>query len=395
MEMVSFRRSRSAAAPISGTPVTGPVRFVRHASDLDSLRAGDVALIDMPDIDARQASALMASGVQLVLNTASSASGRIPNRGPSQLSEAGITLVDLADPGIWKLVHNGDVIEVEDGQVRRDGTIIVTGVPIDSERSRERLAEAQSGLASRLDSLAANATDHIQREQSMLLDGARVPRVRTPLRGRAAVVVSAGYDAAEDLAALKRFIAANDPLLIGAGPGADVLLKAGHTPHLVIGALENLSDRAIKVSGEVVVTTASGRVDGPERLERHGKEVVTFISTGSDDDLAILLADTNQASVIVHVGAPPTLSELLERPPSDAARLFVARLRAGSKLVDAKSVNQLSTRPMSWWPVLLLMLVGVVAVAVAIAVTPAGQDWIERLDVSFDSAGAWIKGLFS
>lgn len=392
--MVRLRRSVPRPAPAPGTHV-GPVRFVRRADDLSSLRAGDVALIDIPDIDARIARALIDSGAKVVLNTAASASGRIPNRGPSQLSGAGITLIDVPDQAIWTLLRNGDVVEIQDGQIRRDGAIVVAGVPIGSDQSRDLLAEAESGLATRLDSLAANATDHIQREQAMLLDGARVPHLRTSLRRRPTIVVSAGYDAVEDLADLKRFIAGNDPVLIGAGPGADVLLQAGYTPHVVVGALENLSDRVIKSSGEVVVTTASGHIVGPERLERHGKEIVTFVSTGSDDDLAILLADTNQAGVIVHVGAPPTLAEFLERPPGDVARMFVARLRAGSKLVDAKSVNQLASRPMSWWPLVLLVLAGVVAVAVAISVTPTGQDWIDRLGVSFGSLGSWIEGLYS
>ena len=384
--MVRLRRSAPTPAPTPGTHV-GPVRFVRKDADLATLRPGDVALVEMPDIDARRARALIDSRVKVVLNTAASASGRIANRGPSQLSTAGIDLIDVPDQAIWSLLRNGDVVEIEDGQVRRDGTIVIAGVPIGSDESRDLLAEAESGLATRLDSLAANATDHIQREQAMLLDGARVPHLRTSLLRRPTVVVSAGYDAVEDLAQLKRFIAGNDPVLIGAGPGADVLLGAGYTPHIVVGALENLSDEAIKSSGEVVVTTASGRIAGPERLERHGKEIITFVSTGSDDDLSILLADTNQAGVIVHVGAPPTLAEFLERPPGDVARMFVARLRAGSKLVDAKSVNQLASRPMSWWPLVLLLLAGALAVAVAITVTPAGQDW-------FDSLGSWIEGLY-
>lgn len=390
--MSRFRRSTPAPEPGA---LIGPVRFVRQDADFASLRGGDIVLVHMPDLGARHAHALIDSGVRAVLNTAASASGRVPNRGPSQLSTAGIILVDVADEAVWTLLRNGDVVQIADGQILRDGTVIIGGVTIDQDQSRDMLAEAESGLATRLDSLAANATDHIQREHAMLFDGARVPHLRTPLRQRPAVVVSAGYDAVEDLGQLKRFIGNNDPVLIGAGAGAEILLAAGYTPHIVVGAMENLTDRMLRSSGEVVVTTASGRVSAPERLERHGKEIVLFVSTGSDDDLAILLADTNQASVIVHVGAPPTLAEFLERPPSDVARMFVARLRAGSKLVDAKSVNHLSTHTMSWWPVALLMLAGALAVAVAITVTPAGQDWFDRLRDVFSAGNTWITGTWT
>lgn len=383
-------RKTTPVAPAGG--IVGPVRFARRDSDLSSLRPGDVALVQMPELDVRQARALIDRQVQAVLNSAASSSGRIPNQGPSILAAAGVRLIDIADDAIWTQLKSGQTVQIDGGTVLRDGALVATGLELDEAHTRTALAEAESGLATRLDSLTANATDHIQREQAMLLDGAQVPHLRTKVRRRPAVVVSYGYDATNDLASLKRFIRDNDPVLIGAGPGADVLLEAGHTPHLLVGAIENLSDRAIRSSGEVVVTTVTGDVDGPERLERHGKEIVTFVSTGTDDDLAILLADTNEASVIVHVGAPPNLTAFLERPPAEVARMFVARLRAGSKIVDAKSVGQLAPRPTSWWPYALLVLAGVVAVAVAITVTPSGQDWIDRLGDAVGLSGTWIEG---
>jgi uncharacterized membrane-anchored protein len=184
-------------------------------------------------------------------------------------------------------------------------------------------------------------------------------------------------------------------VLIGAGAGADVILKAGLRPGIVVGALDNLSDKAIKVSGEVVVTTSSGTVDRPERLERHGKEIVTFVSSGSDDDLAIILADTNDAAVIVHVGGPASLTQFLERPPSDAARMFVARLRAGAKIVDARSVRHFTAQHFPLWPVLLLLVAGIVALAVAVGVTPVGQDWFDSIGDRLSDLRSWIEGLIS
>jgi uncharacterized membrane-anchored protein len=159
--------------------------------------------------------------------------------------------------------------------------------------------------------------------------------------------------------------------------------------------MENLSDKAIRAAGEVVVTTTSGRVEMPERLEKHGKAVSTFVSTGADDDLAILLADTNEAAVIVHVGGPADLSQFLDRPPTEAARMFVSRLRAGSKIVDAKAVHHFSTDRMPLWPIVLLLLAGVAAVVAAVAVTPVGNDWFDSVGSQLSDLGTWIKGLFS
>ena len=391
--MAIRKHNRPSSPQVTG--VAGTVRFVRRDRDVASLREGDIAVVDHPELDSRQAQELIDRRVRAVLNAARSSSGRVPNVGPQMLSRAGILLVDIASDTVWSKLKNGERVRIEDGKVLRDEIVVVTGTELDESRTATALANAESGLATRLDSLAANATDHIQREQTMLLDGARVPRIRTKLRGRAVVVVSKAYDDEADLRGLRRYIRDDDPVLIGAGAGADVLLKAGYVPSIVVGNLENLSDAAIRAAGEVVVTTSSGTVDTPERLERHGKEVVTFVSTGADDDLAIVLADTNEAAVIVHVGAPATLSKFLERPPSEVARMFVARLRAGSKIVDAKAVNHFTSQRFAMWPVLLLLAAGVAAVAVAIAVTPVGNDWFDSLGDRLVDLGTWIKGLFS
>ncbi|WP_423851919.1 putative cytokinetic ring protein SteA [Aeromicrobium sp.] len=375
--------------------VVGTVRLARSRRLIAALRAGDVAVVDLPELDAREAQQLIDQRVRAVLNASRSSSGRVPNVGPQMLSRAGILLVDVPSDEIWSKLKNGERVRIEDGRILRQEIVVLTGVELDEARATSDLAQAESSLATKLDSLSANASDHIQREQSMLLAGANVPRLRTKLRGRAVVVVSRAYDDAADLRGLRRYINDSDPILIGAGPGADVLLKAGYEPAIVVGHLDHLSDAAIRAAGEVVVSTASGTVDRPERLERHGKEIVTFVSSGSDDDLAILLADTNEAAVIVHVGAPPTLSTFLERPPADVARMFVARLRAGAKIVDAKAVIHFTSKRHALWPALLLLVAGVVSVAVAIAVTPVGQDWYHSLGGQLADLGTWIKGLFS
>lgn len=387
--------NRNTPLPADGNGLVGTVRLARRENDVSSLRKGDIAVVDQPELDARQAQKLIDRGVRAVLNTSPSSSGRIPNVGPSRLSRAGITLVDVAGDGIWSRLKSGQRVRIQGGRVYKGEILVATGTELSEDRTTSDLAAAESGLSTRLDSLAANATDHLQREHAMLIGGARVPHLRTKLRGRVAVVVSRAYDDKADLRGLRRYIRDNDPVLIGAGPGADVLLAAGYTPQIVVGSVGTLSDRAIRAAGEVVVTTVSGRVDMPDRLERHGKDIATFVSTGSDDDLAIVLADTNEAAVIVHVGAPPTLSAFLQRPPAEVARMFVARLRAGPKIVDAKSVHHFSAQRMAAWPVILLLAAGVAAVAAALAITPVGQEWFDSLGSQLTNIGSWIEGLFA
>ena len=391
--MVTWRRKTPLPPDAKG--VVGSVRHARLDSDIVALREGEVAVVNLPDLDSRQAQALIDGHVAAVLNASRSSSGRAPNTGPQMLARAGILLIDVTSEDVWARLKPGELVRIEAGQVYRDEVLVASGVELDEKRTATDLQAARDGLATRLDSLAANATDHIHHEHAMLMTGAQVPRLRTKLKGRPVVVVSRGYDDVADLKGLRRFIRENDPVLIGAGPGADILIKGGLTPSIVVGALDHISDAAIKVSGEVVVTTVSGMVDGPERLERHGKQIVTFTSTGSDDDLAIILADTNEAAVIVHVGAPSSLTKMLERPPGEAARMFVARLSAGSKIVDAKAVHHLSSRRHAVWPVVLLLVAGAVALAVAVGITPVGQGWYDSIGDLLSDLGSWIKGLFT
>ncbi|MFI5427855.1 putative cytokinetic ring protein SteA [Aeromicrobium sp. UC242_57] len=375
--MAIWKRKKALPADVKG--VVGTVRFVRRDSDSKSLSEGEIALVEHPDLDARQAQILIDRRVRGVLNAAASSSGRTPNLGPQMLAQSGILLIDITSDDIWTRVKSGDEVRIEDGRVFRDEVLVASGAEIDAIKADEALAAAKDSVSNRLDALAANAADHIHREQVMLLTGATVPELRTQLAGRPVIVVSRAYDDVSDLRGLRRYIHDHDPVLIGAGAGADVLIDAGYTPSVVIGSLDNISDQAIRTSGEVVVTTSSGTVESPERLERHGKQIVTFVSSGSDDDLAIVLADTHEAGVIVHVGGPATLTDFLERPPSESARMFVARLRAGSRLVDAKSVHHFTSQRLALWPVLLLFVAAVAAVAVAVSVTPVGQDWFDSL----------------
>nr|MCW2728160.1 hypothetical protein [Aeromicrobium sp.] len=388
-------RKRKKSLPPDAKGVVGTLRLARQDDDVADLSQGEIVVVGHPDLDSRQAQALIDRRVGAVLNAARSSTGRTPNTGPQMLAKAGILLIDVTSEDIWTRLKDGDLVRIEGGHVYRDEVLVASGIELDEQRVGVDLKAARDGLATRLDSLAANATDHIHREHAMLMSGAQVPRLRTKVRGRAVVVVSRAYDDAADLKKLRRYIREHDPVLIGAGPGADVLIKAGFAPGIVVGALDHISDAAIKKAGEVVVTTASGMVDRPERLERHGMEIVTFVATGSDDDLAILLADTNEAAVIVHVGAPSSLPQLLERPPAEAAPMFVARLRAGAKIVDAKSVHHFSSQRHSIWPVLLLLLAGIAAVAVAVSITPVGQDWFDSIGEQLTDLGSWIKGLFT
>ena len=392
--MKTIRKNRTSTGDVAG--VTGVARFERDNNRLSRrLRSGDIAVIDHVDLDRTHAEALVERGVRAVINAGTSTSGRYPNLGPQILAHAGIAIVDHVGPEIWTSINSGDTIRLEGAEIYREGALVASGVDLDDSRITSQLATAQSGLATQLGSLAANSAEHLRREQAMLLEGAGVPHLSARLRNRPVVVVSRTYDHESDLAGLKAYIADHDAVLIGAGPGADALLDAGYTPDLVIGALGDLSDRALKASGEVVITSPSGKVEAVERLEKAGANAQTFVAAGSDEDLALVVADSNDASVIVLVGGHRSLVEFLDRGPTEMSSAFLTRLRVGSKLVDAKAVSEFYNNRISAWPVLLLLTLSVLAVVVSVAVTPVGESWFDSLGTHFQDFSNWIQGLFS
>ncbi|MGI9084784.1 MAG: putative cytokinetic ring protein SteA [Aeromicrobium sp.] len=376
---------------------TGVARFARRGDDAaSSLRAGDIAVVDLTDLGRGQAEALVDRRVRAVVNAAQSSTGLYPNLGPRILADAGITLVDQVGQGVWNRLKSGETIRIDGNRVFKGEMLVAQGVSQDDATVTASLGEADRGLSTRLESLMANVTDHLQRERALLLEGARVPRLGKRLRKRPVVVVSKAFGWQNDLRRIRRWIRERDPVLIGVAGGADALLDAGYKPHVVLGALDELSVRALNAGAEVIVTASSDHEkSGAERFEKAGVDPVWFIATGSATDLAIVLADSNDAPVVVEVGAPTGLMEFLERGPADVASSFVTRLRAGSRLVDAKAASHFAAQAMPMWPVLLILLAGVAAVFVAVAITPVGGDWLDSLGERTDDARTWIEGLFS
>lgn len=375
-----------------GPGVIGPARLARRAEDLSSVRSGDVVVLDVVDLSAESAQSLVERGVAAVVNVSTSVSGRFPNLGPQLLLEADILLVDRVGEAVWQSLRSGDVVRVHEGAVFLGETTIATGVEMTPDRVREQLDQASSGLTNQLDSIVANAANSLRRDRAMLLEGAGIPAVTTTIKDRPVLVVSDGPEAAADLKAITWFVREHDPVLVGVGAGADLLLERGLSPHLLVGRGDDLSARAIEKSGEVVIVSASGRLDRPEMFEAHGLQPIVFTAAGTPENLAMLLADQNDAAVIVQVGAPSRLVDLVDGDSADAAGTFIARLRAGSRVVDAHAVSWFARQRLGWFTPLLLLLAGVVAVVAAVATTPLGHDWISPVT---DSVTSWIEGLVS
>lgn len=381
-------RRRTTDVP-GGQGITGPARVDRRTKKLTArLQPGDVAVIDHLDLDRVSAEALVACRPAAVLNAARSTSGRYPNLGPEILLAAEIPLIDDLGPDVMT-VQEGRQVDVVDGAVQVAGQVVAEGTVQDDASVAASMAEARAGLAVQLEAFAANTMDYLRQERDLLLDGVGVPKIRTVLDGRQALIVVRGYQYKEDLVALRPYIKEYRPVLIGVDGGADAVLEAGWTPDMIVGDMDSVSDRALTCGAEIVVHAyRDGRAPGVERVERLGVDHVVFPATGTSEDVAMLLADDKGADLIVAVGTHATLVEFLDKGRSGMASTFLTRLRVGSKLVDAKGVSRLYRQRISNWQLAWLVLAGLLALTVALASTAAGQTM-------FGLVAAWFDGVWS
>ena len=384
---------------MSGARSEGVARLGKRTKDLTKrLRPGEIAIIDHEDIDRVAAEALVEREPAAVLNVAASTSGRYPNAGPRILVEAGIVLVDSLGDEVFEGIRDGELITVEDGQVRLGEVLVADGTRQDDDTIAVSQEAAREGLSEQLELFAENTMEYMLRERDLLLDGIGAPDVATRMDGRPVLIVVRGYHYKEDLATLKPFLRENRPVIIGVDGGADAVLEAGFRPDMIIGDMDSVSDRALRGGAELVVHAyRDGRAPGMERLAELGldEDAIAFPASGTSEDIAMLLADEKGASVIVAVGTHGTLEEFLDKGRAGMSSTFLTRLRIGSKLVDAKGVSRLYRQRISTFQLVLLAVAGLAALAVALWATPGGQALVQILFARLDGLLSWFTTLFT
>ena len=360
------------------------------------LNPGDIAVIDHADLDRVSADELRACRVAAVVNAAKSITGRYPNLGPRLLIEAGIPLLDDVGREILTRVTEGDQVRL-DGQVLygADGQAVAKGVLQTAETVSQSLGTAEQGVATQIDSFAANTLEFLRRERGLLTNGIAVPGLETKMEDRQVLVVVRGYRYREDLRTLRAYIREYRPVLVAVDGGADALLQAGYRPHLIIGDMDSVTDEALSSGAELVVHAyPDGHAPGLDRVNSLGLSAVPLPAPGTSEDVALLLADACGAALIVVVGTHWTLEEFLDKGRPGMASTFLTHLRVGSKVVNARGVHQLYHSRISGWALLVLVLAAAVTLVVAVASSPAGPILGDYFSANWHSFSYWFTGLF-
>src|SRR4051812_1534998 len=101
------------AVSTSFVEFTGAAKLDRRTKNLvRRLGPDDVAVIDHTDLDRVSAEELLESGVRVVVNVASSQTGRFPNPGPLLLVRGGVRLIDAPGADLFDQVSDGDWLTV-------------------------------------------------------------------------------------------------------------------------------------------------------------------------------------------------------------------------------------------------------------------------------------------
>jgi uncharacterized membrane-anchored protein len=383
---------RARSKDLAGVWATA--RLDRRTKNLTKrLQPGDIAIIDHADLDRVAADALVRCQVSAVVNVAPCITGRYPNQGPQVLVAAGIPLIDDVGPDVFDQVREGQ-------QVRLDGETLYLGDVVAAKGTRQSaesvatdMAIAKEGLAKQLKAFVTNTFEYIDRDPDLLVEGIRIPPLRTRLAGKHALVVARGYHYHEDLQALRAYIREFKPVIIAVDGGANALIDAGYWPNIIVGDMDSVSDKALKSGAEIVVVAyRNGHAPGLPRVQDLGINSVICAAPGTSEDVAVLIAEEAGASLIVTVGMRFGLVEFLDKGRAGMASAVLTRIRVGDKMVDAKGVSRLYQSRISAKSLSLLAFAALLPI-IALAWTPVGKLYVGYIGLAISQVWHWLTGL--
>lgn len=343
---------------------------------------GEIAVLDHEELDEVAARGLIEAKAAAVVNAKASISGRYPNPGPRLLLEAGIPVVDGVGEEVFHRLADGDVVELSEGTIYRDGRVIARGTPLTKSMAEEAYARGRENVVAQIEAFVENTLEYARKEKGLILGDVRFPPLKTRFAGRPALVVVRGPGYREDLAAIASYIDEVRPVTVGVDGGADALMELGFTPDVIVGDMDSVSDEALRSGAELVVHAyPDGRAPGRQRVTRLGLEAVEVAAVGMSEDLALLMAYELGASLIVAVGTHSNIVDFFEKGRRGMASTFLVRLKVGSILIDAKGLSRVyKGRPKGSYSFAVLVA-ALLPFALVALLSPAVRQWFRLMTI--------------
>ncbi len=363
--------------------ITGTAKVDYRTKDLvKRLSPGDIAIICHQNLDQVAADDLVAKKVAAVINAQQSITGTYPNLGPQTLLKANITLVDNVGEDIMDLQENSTITIADDGCIYRNEIPVAQGTILTEEALAKKMQAAQENIGQALDKFIDNTLKYAKREKSFITGQVDIPKTDTQFKDKQVLVVARGNNFREDFAAIRLYVDEVKPVLVGVDGGADVLLDFGYVPDVIIGDMDSVSDKALKLCREIVVHAyPDGRAPGLSRVKQLGLPAKIFTSPGTSEDIAFLLAYEKGADLIVAVGSHSSMIDFLEKGRGGMASTFLVRLKVGSILVDAKGASKLYTHKLNPNYILGLLIAALVPMIAIVTSSPPMQHILKLLEL--------------
>ncbi len=363
--------------------IKGNLKKDKRTKDLAKILApGEIAVIEHRDLDEIAALSLKDTRIRGVINLEKSISGKYPNKGPLILYEAGIPIFECDRKEIYDILEDGQVLAIENEKLIYKNEVICDALELTKKKIDALLQIGYDNIENELDDFIDNTLHYAKQEKELVTGNLEIPKIKTSFKNRHALVVVRGKDYKKDLLAVKNYINEVNPIFIGVDGGGDALLEMGYTPDIVIGDMDSVSDKCLKQSGEIIVHGyADGRAPGLERVEELGLESILFPSPGTSEDIALLLAYSNDVDLIVAVGTHNSMIDFLEKGRKGMASTFLVRLKVGPKLIDAKGVNELYKSSLKPKYMVGLGFAALLPVIVIALLFPPMQDLIKLLQI--------------
>jgi uncharacterized membrane-anchored protein len=175
------------------------------------------------------------------------------------------------DSDLFEEIRDGESLVVRGSSLFRNRSRLAVGRTLTEADLETELAEQRGRVTEALESFAENTLRYLRDEAKLLSEGVRLPQVQTRFRDRHALVVARGPGMKRDLHIVKPYIRDFKPVLVGVDGGADALLQAGYKPHVIVGDMDSVSDKALQSGAELIVHAyPDGRAPGRERIDRLG-----------------------------------------------------------------------------------------------------------------------------
>ena len=339
------------------------------------LRSGDIAIVDAPNMNRREAEQLIAAEPAAVLNLSEFSTGSMPNYGPHLLLDASIPLFEDDRADLRGALRDGRKITItEDGTFQAGKKVLGRGDVVKRAELDETFTAAQRSLLDHMEAYFGNTIEFIHSESPLLIDGVGVPEMGDAISGEKVLVVAPAAATREKLGRLRNFIREYEPVIIGVGAATDTLADLGYAPDFIVGDPEDIAAKNLRGDARVILPAdPDGHAAGLERIQDLGVGAMTFpAATDSPLDLAILLASFHDAEMIVTVSDDVDLDAIFAGEEQSSPAALLTRLKAGRRVVDSEVIENLySVAPrggLAWaWAILgLLVLLATVVLVVGL-----------------------------